>query len=78
MLDKKSTIKKKNNGKNNDHDKTTGLYKIAAKIIKKVKTGNSYKTELYQAQYPVRLLLLQNKKYNLMLYQLKPKYNVHF
>lgn len=41
---------------NKRHDnKTTGLYKIAAKIIKKVKTGNSYKTQLYQAQYPVSL-----------------------
>lgn len=36
-----------------DLDKTTGLYKIAAKIIKKVKTGKNYKTQLYQAQYPV-------------------------
>lgn len=37
-----------------NHDKTTGLYKIAAKILKKVKSGSSYKTQLYQAQYPVR------------------------
>lgn len=36
--------------------KTTGLYKIAAKIIKNVKTGYSYKTQLYQAQYPVKYL----------------------
>lgn len=42
---------------NKDPDKTTGLYKIAAKIMKKVKTGNSYKSQLYQAQYPVRLRL---------------------
>lgn len=62
MLDKKSTIKKKKSGKDNENDKTTGLYKIAAKIIKKVKTGSSYKSELYQAQYPVRLLLLYNEK----------------
>jgi len=39
---------------NKNQDKTTGLYKIAAKILKKVKTGSSYKTQLYQAQYPVR------------------------
>jgi len=39
---------------NKNQDKTSGLYKIAAKIIKKVKTGSSYKTQLYQAQYPVR------------------------
>ncbi|XP_050444058.1 28S rRNA (cytosine-C(5))-methyltransferase [Adelges cooleyi] len=38
-------------------DKTTGLYKIAAKIIKQVKTGNSYKTLLYRAQYPNKLTL---------------------
>lgn len=44
------------------HDKTTGLYKIAAKIIKKVKTGSSFKTQLYQAQYPVRLLYYFKKK----------------
>jgi len=37
-----------------NQDKTTGLYKIAAKIFKKVKSGSSYKTQLYQAQYPVR------------------------
>jgi hypothetical protein len=38
---------------NKDHDKTTGLYKIAAKIVKKVKSGSNYKSQLYQAQYPV-------------------------
>lgn len=37
----------------NGNKKTTGLYKIAANIIKKVKSGSSYKTQLYQAQYPV-------------------------
>eukprot|EP00102_Acyrthosiphon_pisum_P006813 XP_003240601.1 PREDICTED: uncharacterized protein LOC100574697 [Acyrthosiphon pisum] len=42
---------------NKNHDKTTGLYKIAAKILKKVKTGSSFKTQLYQAQYPNKLLL---------------------
>ncbi|XP_015371013.1 PREDICTED: probable 28S rRNA (cytosine-C(5))-methyltransferase [Diuraphis noxia] len=40
-----------------NQDKTTGLYKIAAKILKKVKTGSSYKTQLYQAQYPNKLSL---------------------
>jgi len=40
---------------NKNEDKTSGLYKIAAKIIKKVKSGSSYKTQLYQAQYPVRI-----------------------
>lgn len=40
-----------------NHDKTTGLYKIAAKILKKVKSGSSYKTQLYQAQYPNKLSL---------------------
>lgn len=39
----------------NNNKKTTGLYKIAASIIKKVKSGSSYKTQLYQAQYPVSL-----------------------
>jgi len=42
-------------------DKTTGVYKIAAKIIKKVKSGSSYKTQLYQAQYPVRIHQLYNQ-----------------
>ncbi|KAE9522864.1 hypothetical protein AGLY_016733 [Aphis glycines] len=42
---------------NKNQDKTSGLYKIAAKIIKKVKTGSSYKTQLYQAQYPNKLTL---------------------
>ncbi|XP_025417729.1 probable 28S rRNA (cytosine-C(5))-methyltransferase [Sipha flava] len=42
---------------NKDHDKTTGLYKIAAKIVKKVKSGSNYKSQLYQAQYPNKLLL---------------------
>lgn len=41
-----------------NNDKTTGLYKIAAKIIKNVKSGSSFKTQLYQAQYPVRFVLL--------------------
>lgn len=40
----------------NNQDKTTGLYKIAAKIFKKVKTGSGYKTQLYQAQYPVSII----------------------
>lgn len=39
-------------------DKTSGLYKIAAKIIKKVRTGSSYKSQLYQSQYPVSLIIL--------------------
>ncbi|XP_060847324.1 26S rRNA (cytosine-C(5))-methyltransferase nsun-5 [Rhopalosiphum padi] len=42
---------------NKNEDKTSGLYKIAAKIIKKVKSGSSYKTQLYQAQYPNKLSL---------------------
>lgn len=40
--------------KDRGEHKTTGLYKIAANIIKKVKSGSSYKTQLYEAQYPVR------------------------
>lgn len=42
---------------NKNQYKTTGLYKIAAKILKKVKTGSSFKTQLYQAQYPNKLSL---------------------
>ncbi|XP_050529715.1 28S rRNA (cytosine-C(5))-methyltransferase-like [Daktulosphaira vitifoliae] len=49
------TKPKKKCGKN--IDRTTGLYKIAAKILQKVKTGNSYKTLLYKAQYPNKLTL---------------------
>lgn len=39
-------------------DKTSGLYKIAAKIIKKVKSGSNYKSELYQSQYPVSIIII--------------------
>lgn len=39
---------------NKNKNKTSGVYKTAAKVLKKVKTGSSYKTQLYQAQYPVR------------------------
>jgi len=39
-------------------DKTSGLYKIAAKIIKKVKAGSNYKSELYQSHYPVSFIIL--------------------
>ncbi|XP_025190935.1 probable 28S rRNA (cytosine-C(5))-methyltransferase [Melanaphis sacchari] len=42
---------------NKNQEKTSGLYKIAARILKKVRTGSSYKTQLYQAQYPNKLLL---------------------
>lgn len=49
MVNKQSTKMEKKDQEN----KTSGLYKIAAKILKKVKTGNSFKTQLYQAQYPV-------------------------
>lgn len=47
-------------------NKSTGLYKIAAKVIKKVKTGSSFKSELYNAQYPVKYF--SNKLFNLFIF----------
>lgn len=47
-------VKKNLKSMDKDQHKTTGMYKIAANIIKKVKSGSSYKTQLYEAQYPVR------------------------
>lgn len=57
-------FKKKSKVINNEQHKTTGMYKIAASIIKKVKSGKSYKTQLYEAQYPVKLLLYYHYKTN--------------